>query len=137
MAEDQGEIDHEPIMRTVLLFFLALASFSFLQAADLPAGEKAKIDGLITHVQTLKNASFIRNGKEYDSASAAKFLRGKWEANEGKIRSASDFIEQVATKSSTTGKPYLIRFKDGAEVPCGKYLTDQLRKGDGAAPAKP
>jgi hypothetical protein len=137
MVEDQSEFDHEPIMRTVLLFFLALASVSFLQAADLPAGDKAKIEGLITHVQTLRNASFIRNGKEYDSSSAAKFLRAKWEANEEKIHSPSDFIAQVATKSSTTGKPYLIRFKDGAEVPCGKYLTDQLRKGEGAAPAKP
>ena len=122
-------------MRTALLLFFALASVSFLRAAELPAGDKAKIEALITHVQTLKDASFIRNGKEYDSANAAKFLRGKWKANEDKIRSPSDFIEQVATKSSTTGKPYLIRFKDGTEVPCGKYLTARLRKEEAAPPA--
>ena len=31
-------------------------------------------------------------------------------------------------ESSTTGKAYMIRFKDGKEVACGPYLAGRLKK---------
>lgn len=39
-----------------------------------------------------------------------------------------DFIEKIASKSSTSGKPYLIRFNDGREVQGGEYLRAKLAK---------
>jgi len=39
-----------------------------------------------------------------------------------------DFIDKVATVSGTSGKPYVIRFKDSREVKCGDYLTAELKK---------
>lgn len=90
--------------------------------------EKAKIEALISHVENLKDAKFIRNGKEYEAKDAAKFLRGKWNAKEKEIQTADDFISKVATLSSTTGKPYVIRFSDGKEVKCAEYLKEQLKK---------
>ena len=54
--------------------------------------------------------------------------RGKWGANESKIKTAKDFIEKAASASSTTGKAYLIRFKDGKEVKSGDFLRAQLEK---------
>ena len=44
-------------------------------ASDLPAGEKKKIENLISGMEQMTEASFIRNGKKYESASAAEFLR--------------------------------------------------------------
>ncbi|MCX6877306.1 MAG: DUF5329 family protein [Verrucomicrobia bacterium] len=92
------------------------------------ADEKGKIEALISHVENLKDAKFIRNGSNYDAKSAAKFLRGKWQSKDKEIRTAAEFIEKVATVSSTTGKPYLIRFSDGREVKCGEYLKGELKK---------
>lgn len=109
------------LCRIVMVFF---ASILPLAAAD----EKNRIESLITHIEGLKDANFIRNGKSYDSKNAAKFLRGKWEAKAKEIKTAEEFIDKVASVSGTTGKPYLIRFKDGREVPCGTYLKGQLKK---------
>ena len=107
--------------------FLAAATPS-LFAQNLPPAEKTKIETLISHVEALGDAKFVRNGKEYDAPSAAKFIRKKWQANEKEIQSASDFIAKAASVSATSGQPYLIRFKDGRELKCGDYLTARLKK---------
>jgi len=113
-------------IRRVLPFLLLLLTLPLASAAD--GNPDAKINGLISHIESLSDATFIRNGKEYTSANAAKFLRGKWDANKKDVKTPADFIDKVATKSSTTGKPYLIRFKDGKETPCGDYLRQRLKK---------
>ncbi len=112
-------------LTSVIILLLSLASLSLLHAG--PADDHAKIDALITEVQTLKTAMFIRNVKEYDSHDAAKFLRAKWNAKRDKIRTPAEFIDKVATRSSTTGKPYLIRLKDGTVTPCATYLKARLK----------
>ena len=116
--------------RTFLRLFLPLLLL-FITLPLAPAAEEnpdAKINSLISHVESLTDATFIRNGKEYTSSNAARFLRGKWDANKKDVRTPEDFIAKVATKSSTTGKPYLIRFKDGKETPCADYLRSRLGK---------
>lgn len=113
------------------LLFLLVAGSLQLRADDKPLSEKDKIEALIKHMENLKEATFIRNGGEYNAKSAAKFLRGKWEKMGKEIKTASEFIEKIASMSSTTGKPYLIRFKDGREVKCGEYLKAELKKLDG------
>ena len=102
---------------------------SSLSAAGAPPDEKAKIERLISHLESMTDAKFVRNGSEYDAKSAAKFLRKKWESKDEEIKTAKDFITKAASVSSTSGKPYLIRFKDGKEVKCGDYLTSQLKDG--------
>lgn len=109
---------------TILLTLIARQAW----ADEKPATEKQKIESLIKHVETMKDAKFVRNDSEYSAKSAAKFLRGKWEANEAEIKTAKQFIEKAASKSSTTGKPYLIRFKDGKEMKSGEYLQAELKK---------
>ena len=108
------------------LFWSAATTLS----ADEPASatEKAKIEALISNVQGLENATFVRNGSDYSAANAAKFLGAKWERHAKEVKTAADFIAKVASESGTSGKPYMIRFKDGKETPCGEYLTAQLKK---------
>ncbi len=124
-------------VRCILLLMFFLAGVSLLHGQEAGRDNDGKIEALIQHVQSLKGATFIRNGSEYDSKSAAKFLRGKWDANRKEITTPTEFIEKVATKSGTTGKPYFIRFEDGKETPCGPYLTGQLKKLESKPPAKP
>ena len=46
-------------------------------------------------MEDLKETKFVRNGQEYDAKTAGKFLRGKWETNYAKIKTAQDFIEKA------------------------------------------
>lgn len=96
-----------------------------------PDPEKQKIESLIKHVGELKDARFIRNGKEYDVAAAVRFLRGKWKANDKEVRTARDFVDKVASASGTSGKPYHIRFMDGREITSRDFLIAELKKHEG------
>ena len=103
---------------------------SFVRAQNLPNSEKQKIETLIKQVANLKDAKFVRNGSAYNADSAAVFLRRKWQANESEVKTAQDFIDKVARFSGTSGKPYLIRFKDGSESQSRDFLLAQLKKLD-------
>lgn len=112
----------------IILFLIALAAPYPARAQTLPAAENQKIEALIKHVGDLKDAKFVRNGSTYEPATAVKFLRGKWDANKNDVKSARDFIDKVASMSGTSGKPYLIRFKDGSEIHSREFLLTALKK---------
>ncbi len=106
---------------------LLLACSGTASAEGLSAPEQRRIDALITRIGRLTDAQFVRNGRSYDARTAATFLRHKWDSRRELVNSAETFIEHVASRSSTSGRPYLIRFHDGREVPCGDYLRAELR----------
>ena len=88
--------------------------------------ERQKIERLIKHVGSLDDAVFIRNDADHSCDEAAGHMRDKWKWKKQEISTARDFIRIAATKSTVSGKPYLIRFKDGREVMCGAYLLGEL-----------
>ena len=106
----------------VLGFFGAAAS-----GAPTPA-EAARIERLIRYVEAKPELRFVRNGTDYSSADAGRFLRGKLDSMGGGVRTAQDFIDQIATKSSMSGEPYQIRFPDGRSVPAAQFLGEELRR---------
>jgi len=111
--------------------FLAFLSLSVAISSNPNAPtltETQKIERLIKIVAELKDAKFIRNGKEHDAKAAAEHLRKKWDYTRKEVKTARDFIDKIATKSYTTGKPYLIRFADGREVESGDYLSERLKE---------
>jgi hypothetical protein len=81
---------------------------------------------LISTVAGLLDAKFIRNGAEYSAAEAADHLRMKWRAAGAEIRTAEQFIDAVASKSSTSGEPYRIRMPDGQIIDAEAYLRKRL-----------
>ena len=105
--------------RSLLVLFILLAASAFAGGREV---ETQKIESLISAVAKLDGAKFVRNGKAYDPATAAKFLRGKWERQAKEIVTAGDFIDKIASRSSTTGRVYLVRFADGREVPVAEFL---------------
>ncbi len=116
----------------LLCSLVALVIFSNHATAE-EMTEQSKIEALIRSVESMNDATFVRNGSDYSAKNAAKFLRGKWDAQRKEVHSAVDFIDKVATRSSTTGKAYLIRPKAGAETPCADYLKAQLKKIEAAS----
>lgn len=115
-------------VKFLVCLMLLLLGWSIPQAQIAPQPEKQKIEALITRVSDLKDAKFIRNGREYDVSTAVRFLRGKWKANDGEVKTARDFIDRVASASGTSGKPYHIRFKDGRQMTSRNFLLTELKK---------
>jgi hypothetical protein len=120
--------NYVPILAVVSLLFFGT---QFANATSAPADETEKIEALIQGVRDLKDATFIRNGSSYNSKSAAIFLRRKWQANHSEVKTARDFIDEVASFSGTSGKPYLIRFKDGKEIHSREFLLAKLKTLEG------
>ena len=106
-------------------------------AAAHPAAisEENKIDALIDAIAALDEAVFIRNDEGHAAREAADHLRMKRRAAGDRIATARQFIEHIASRSSTTGEVYRIRFADGREVASGEYLTSQLERLEGGAVA--
>ena len=104
------------------------AMASGVALAAPPPMEQARIDRLIHHVELQNGLVFIRNGREYSCEQAAKFLRGKMESMGKEVSTAREFIERIATRSSTSGKPYQIRLANGTLLPAGQYLIDELKR---------
>jgi hypothetical protein len=106
--------------------FVILALFSGAVSAQDNI-EKKKIEFLISSVENLKGAKFIRNGSEYDGKKAAEHLRMKLQ-NALVVQTADDFIRLCASKSSITGKPYMIRLSDGKTIKSEEYFREKLKK---------
>src|SRR5215831_10864792 len=113
-------------LTSVLL--LALVLPALLQAQTTPLSEKEKIEALINLVSQLKTAKFVRNGWTYSADTAATFLRLKWQANDTLVRTARDFIDKIGSASGTSGRPYLVRLKDGTELNSREFLLGELKK---------
>ena len=130
MTDDRLTVTLMRLSKFVIFSVLALGLTisSFVHAQTLATAERQKIEALIKYVGDLKDTKFIRNGWSYDVSTAVRFLRGKWEANEPSVKTARDFIDKVASFSGTSGKPYLIRLKDGKEIPSREFLAAELQK---------
>lgn len=90
--------------------------------------ESQKIEQLIICLRGLEGAAFIRNGSKHTPAEAAEHLQSKWKKHGAKIKTAEDFIEHLATKSSMSGDVYMIRYPDGRQVPTAELLHKELEK---------
>ena len=99
---------------------------TFIVSSDAALTEGDKIEQLISAVAELQGAKFIRNGVEYSAVEAADHLRMKWRAAGAELSTAEQFIDAVASKSSTTGEPYRIRMPDGETIEAEAYLRTLL-----------
>lgn len=111
----------------VVLVSIFLASGA-LAALPAPLSEAAKIDALIRAIEARSDLRFLRNEVEYSASEAALHLRMKLAIAGSQIKTADDFIEHLATGSSVTGKPYLVRFVDGKLVPSAEFLRGELKR---------
>ncbi len=109
---------------------LALLIFTANFVLARPAAEDARIEYLLHSVETLKGAKFVRNGSAYDAGAAVSHLRLKLGKAGERVKTAEDFIDGLASKSSFSGKPYTIRMADGETVKTAQFFHDQLRKYD-------
>jgi hypothetical protein len=108
---------------------------SFMILAIFPAVVKAqdniernKIEYLITSIEHIEGAIFIRNGTEHNGKEAAEHLRSKLKSAGGKVQTADDFIRLCASKSFISGKSYKIITSDGKVINSEQYFRDKLKE---------
>lgn len=100
------------------------------------SAEDRRIERLIAQVAVRADILFIRNGQVHDAQAAVDHLRLKWRRGREAITTAEEFVTVLASRSSVSGKPYLIRFSDGREVTAQAWLMEELRRADAQAPGK-
>jgi hypothetical protein len=113
------------IILVTAFVILALFSGAFSAQDNI---EKKKIEFLLSSIENLKGAKFIRNGAEYNGKQAVEHIRMKLLQAGGKVQTADDFIRLCASKSFITGKPYMIRFSDGKTIKSEEYLREKLKE---------
>lgn len=117
------------IGRAVVTTASLMAGLSLPAAARAQPPENAQTE--ITFLLATVKASgceFSRNGTWYDSMKAQAHLRKKYDylVARNRIHTAEDFIQQVATKSSITGRPYVARCAGNHAVAADQWLRDRL-----------
>ena len=99
------------------------------------SAEMARIERLLVMIGTRRDMRLVRNGSEHDTDTAVSFLRGKLKHFGSDIKTAEEFIERLASRSSTTGQLYWVRLPDGRQIPAGDFLRIELARLDKAAAA--
>jgi hypothetical protein len=110
-------------MKTVSFF-----AFLVMTLCAAASQKDTEIEALLAHLKALDGAIFVRNGDEHSAVDAESHLRMKWQRGGKRIKTAEDFIEHCASKSSLSGKSYEIRFKDGKVRPAAEVLRNRLKE---------
>ena len=115
-------------MKSIMVIALAvLALFSGAVSAQ-DTIEKKKIEFLMSAVENLNGAKFIRNGTEHNGKEAAEHLRMKLQKAGDRVRTADDFIRLCASKSLLSGRPYMIRSSDGKTIKSEDFFREKLKE---------
>lgn len=96
--------------------------------SDAGISSKQEIDILIRSLGELNDASFIRNGVDYSVEDAIDHLKRKLASAGGSIKTADDFINMIASKSSRSGENYRIRLQDGTVISTQQWFTERLKE---------
>ena len=95
--------------------------------AAAPAVAQTEVDYLLATIAQ-SGCQFNRNGTWYDSAQATAHLQNKYSylVMRDAIRTAEDFIEMTASRSSMTGSRYWISCSGATPIECGQWLKERL-----------
>lgn len=96
-------------------------------ADPLPPAAKAEVTALLGKL-TASSCEFNRNGDWFSAAEAKSHLERKLSYLEDKhlVKTAEQFIDLGASRSSMSGKPYLVRCGGAAPVESKTWLTREL-----------
>ncbi|MGE5849629.1 MAG: DUF5329 family protein [Candidatus Methylomirabilota bacterium] len=100
-------------------------------AVILPAQAAARPGEEITHLLDFVGkspCSFIRNGVSHPATEAKAHLERKYARLKDRIKTADDFIDHVASRSSTSGEPYLVRCEPGETRQSAEWFRSELQR---------
>lgn len=112
-------------MKSLIAILLMVSRLAFAEGPS--AATSREIDQLFAALQG-SGCEFSRNGSWYDAQKATEHLHRKYDylLKKGLVTNAESFIERVATGSSVSGKPYLVRCGGAQAVPSKSWFNDKL-----------
>lgn len=118
------------VRRLALLLALMLAAPAW---AINPKAEP-EVNHLLDFVAK-SGCTFYRNGSAYDSQAARTHLADKYGQIKDRLKTAEDFIEYAASRSSMTGQNYEVTCGKQPRRSSGDWLREELTRFRGAKPA--
>ena len=109
--------------RTIAMFALLSIVASATLAEDQTVG--VEIDFLINAVSE-SGCKFVRNGKEHTADEAVDHLQMKARRGKRYYDTTEEFIDRIASKSSWSGKQYLIQCDGEPAVTAAEWFTQVL-----------
>ncbi len=93
---------------------------------------EVEINQLLNRIE-ISEIQFERNGQKHSGQEARKHLEKKFNwAKRWKLRSqpikTEDFIQKIASRSSTTGEDYHVILTDGSKIKTEKWLNTEWEK---------
>ena len=112
-------------MKSILVALTAVYACSV--NADVSGEQRPEVEYLMNF---MKNSSceLNRNGKFYKGNEAVSHIKKKYEYFRNKITTTEEFIEYTATKSTISGKDYLVRCGDGETFKTKEWLLNELER---------
>ena len=110
-----------------VLLLLIVSALPVMSLADEPASDAVAEINYLLETVAASDCTFIRNGKKHAAADAAEHLQMKRRRGKRYFSTTEEFIERLASKSSWTGKPYLIQCQNEPEQPAGEWFTRYLQ----------
>lgn len=95
-----------------------------LMAQAAIAGPADEIQHLLEFVEA-SGCEFSRNGSSHDAQEARAHIERKYNYVKSRVSSAEDFIRYAATRSSLSGKLYMVDC-DGLSQPSAEWLSREL-----------
>jgi hypothetical protein len=116
------------IIIIALVTILAWLGLGQPKALALSSEEVARVDKFLVALGQEKELVFIRNGREFEVTRAVNHLKRKLKSQANKLATAEEFIDHIASSSSISGKPYLIRRPGGQNEEAKPYFQELLKK---------
>lgn len=107
---------------------LLIACLVLLAPPALSTSARAEVDALLSRLAQ-SGCRFQRNGEWHGAAKAREHLERKlaYLERRGRLESAEQFIEQVASGSSVSGEAYRVQCGKAPAVTSAAWLRAQLR----------
>lgn len=99
-------------------------------AYAISESEHQKVMFLLNKLSEYDNLTFVRNGSEYKADAAVEHLLRKYDYAKDDLKTAKDFILHCASRSSLSGKPYLVIYKNGKKENSQDFLFRLLKDFD-------
>jgi hypothetical protein len=108
------------------LWILVLVLFSGSVTASVSPATQLEIEHLLNFI---RNSSCIidRNGKTYAGVKAISHIEKKYAYFEDEIETTEDFIELSASKSTMSGKYYMVSCGDEEQIRTREWLMQELK----------
>lgn len=104
--------------------------------AKLNTHEEARINAMLEALSQQKELVFVRNGDEHTCDEAVSHLKLKLGNTRNRIDTAEQFIDKVASSSSITGKPYIVKIPGKSDENAQPYLHTLIAQTDKTVPAE-